>query len=242
MPTLSVNSVFTPADHVAMLVLTAGLTAAAVLAARCGLERGVRRTLAAAGVLIYVGSGLYFTLSPVEMNAQGHIKLEESLPIQACDLLALIAPMALIWRGRVLRAVAYFGALGLTTQAFFTPVIDTGPETAKFWVFWLLHMSIVICVVFDLVVGGYRPRLGDLGRAVGFWFIYAVAMLVLNASTGWYYGYLSREIPENAEGSVLKHLGAWPVRPVVMIGIVLVLFVALWLPWAVIYRVRQRSG
>ena len=123
------------ADHVAMLVLTAGLTAAAVLAARCGLERGVRRTLAAAGVLIYVGSGLYFTLSPVEMNAQGHIKLEESLPIQACDLLALIAPMALIWRGRVLRAVAYFGAMGLTTQAFFTPVIDTGPETAKFWVF-----------------------------------------------------------------------------------------------------------
>lgn len=238
MPTIAASSVFTPAQHVAMLMLTGAVMFATIALGRTGAERGVRWFLAVAGVLIYFGSGLYFVASPVEMYQSGpkagQMKLEECLPIQACDVLALLAPLSLLLPTRWLRAVTYFGAFGLTTQAFLTPVIDTGPETQKFWAFWLLHMSIVTCAVFDLTVGRYRPSFGDWWRAVAFWAVYAVSMIVLNMSTGWFYGYLSEKIPKNAENSILKHLGPWPYRPMVMMGIVLVLFTLLWLPWPLV--------
>lgn len=239
-PTIGVSSVFTPAQHLAMLMVTVGVMVATITLGRLGerAERWVRWALAVVGVLIYIGSGLYFVLSPAEMDEAGRIKMNESLPIQACDVLALLAPLSLVLHSRLLRAVVYFGAFGLTTQAFLTPVIDTGPETQKFWAFWLLHMSIVVCAVFDLAVGRYRPGFGDWWRAVAFWAVYAVSMILLNLSTGWFYGYLSREIPPNAANSVLKHLGPWPYRPMVMMGIVLALFTLLWLPWALWRRVR----
>lgn len=233
MPTYATMPPFTGADHLAMLLVTGGVLFAVIALGRSGCEPQVRRGLAAAGVLIWLASGLYYTLWP------GQLKLEESLPIQACDLLALFAPLALVLDSRWLRAIAYFGAIGLTTQAFFTPVIDTGPATAKFWIFWLLHMSILVCAVFDLAVGGYRPSAKDLLRAVAFWLAYALGMIVLNTSTGWYYGYLSPEIPDNAQDSVLRHLGDWPVRPIVMIGIVTAIFVVLWLPFAL--RRKERG-
>jgi len=246
MPTLATPSVFTPAQHLAMLIVTGGLLAAAILIGKLGPERGVRWTLVVSGVLVWLGSGWYFAFHPLEMHLDGprvgQMKLEESLPIQACDLLALIAPLALVLRCRPVRAIAYFGGIGLTTQAFLTPVIDTGPDTMKFWAFWLLHIVILVSAVFDLTVGRFRPTWKDLCWAVGFWFVYAVAMVILDSRMDWYYGYLGPSIPPNAEGSVLKYLGPWPWRPMVMMGIVLVIFVVLWLPWAVAGRISGRVG
>jgi len=240
-PTLATSSPFTGSQHVAMLIATAGFLAGCILVGRLGGEHGVRRVLTTGGVIIWIASGLYFTLWPDELNSAGHIKLEESLPIQACDLLALFAPLALVYPKRWLRAVVYFGAFGMTTQAFITPVIDTGPDTPKFWVFWSLHASILMCAVFDLAVGGFKPTLRDLGKAVTFWFCYAVAMVILDGCTGWYYGYLGPTVPKNAEDSILKHLGDWPLRPALMMGIVLVIFVLLWLPWAALRAVNSEE-
>ncbi|MEM9414744.1 MAG: TIGR02206 family membrane protein [Planctomycetota bacterium] len=237
MPVIASESVFTPAVHVAMLWVTLWAVFSAVALGRVWSEKTVRWGLAVLGVLVWVGSGLFFSLWPTEMGEGGGMKLEESLPIQACDLLALFAPVSLVVSSKWLRAVVYFGAIGLTTQAFLTPVIETGPDTLRFWVFWAVHISILVCALFELIVGGYRPDVFALLRAIGFWLLYAVSMIALDAYTGWYYGYLGPEIPESAEDSVLQYLGDWPVRPVVMMGIVVVIFVVLWLPWAVARRV-----
>ncbi|MFI4862476.1 MAG: TIGR02206 family membrane protein [Phycisphaerales bacterium JB063] len=239
MPVIASESVFTPASHVAMLFATAWLVFSAAALGRVGCEKSVRWSLAVLGVLVWIGSGLFFSLWPTEMGEGGGMKLEESLPIQACDLLALLAPVSLVVGSKWLRAIVYFGAVGLTTQAFLTPVIDTGPDTLRFWVFWAVHISILVCAMFELIAGGYRPDVFALLRAVAFWAVYAVAMVILDAYTGWYYGYLGPEIPETAEDSILQYLGDWPVRPAVMMGVVLAIFVVIWLPWGLVRLVHR---
>ncbi|XAL99572.1 TIGR02206 family membrane protein [Phycisphaeraceae bacterium D3-23] len=241
MPVIASESVFTSAAHVAMLFLTAWVIFSAVALGRVAHEGRVRKGLAVVGVLIWIGSGLFFSMWPTEMNDSGGMKLEESLPIQACDLLALFAPLSLVVSSKWLRAIVYFGAIGLTTQAFLTPVIETGPGTMRFWVFWAVHISIVLCALFELMVGGYRPDVIALMRAIGFWLVYALAMIALDAKTGWYYGYLGPEIPETAEDSILQYLGDWPVRPAAMMGVVVVIFVLIWLPWAVLRAVKSKQ-
>lgn len=222
------QSVFTSGHHLVVLAVYVPVTLAILWFGWRDERQAPRmaRVLGVLGIGIWVMSGVFYSIPP-------QLKLNESLPIQACDLLALIAPLTLLYPTRLLRTVTYFGAFGLTLQAFITPVIDTGPDTFKFYVFWLLHMSIVWCALFDLVVRRYRPTVRDLWIAIGAWAVYGVAMIILNYPTGWYYGYLGPTIPPNAEDTVLKHLGPWPLRPLSIFALAGTLFTLLWLPWAV---------
>lgn len=231
------TSVFTSTHHLVVLCVLVLTVFVFVIYGKRG-ERQQKTTaqiLGVAGIGIWVMSGVYYSIPP-------QLKPEESLPIQACDLLALITAITMLRPTRLLRAVTYFGAFGLTLQAFITPVIDTGPDTFKFYVFWLLHASIVFCALFDLIVRGFRPNAKDLGLAVGFWAVYGAIMIILNWSTGWYYGYLGPTIPKNAEGTILKYLGPWPVRPVSIFALAGFLFTLLWLPWWGFARRRQKAG
>lgn len=222
------ESVFTPGHHLVVMAVMLPTLFAVLWYGRRGDEQARRmaQTLGVLGIGIWVMSGVFYSIPP-------QLKPNESLPIQACDLLALIAPLCMFRPTRLLRAVTYFGAFGLTLQAFITPVIDTGPDTFKFYVFWLLHISIVFCALFDVVVRGFRPTARDLGIAIGSWAVYGVAMVILNYPTGWYYGYLGPTIPPNAEDTILQHLGPWPIRPLSIFALAGTLFTLLWLPWAI---------
>lgn len=245
MTCLLAESVFTPTHHLVVLVLFVATITAVLWYGRRG-ERQARVTARRMGLLgigIWLISGIYYSIPP-------ELKPHESLPIQACDLLALIAAITMLRPVRVLRAVTYFGSFGLTLQAFITPVITTGPDTMKFYIFWLLHASIISCALFDLVVRRYRPAFRDLLLAVGAWAVYGVLMMALNYSTfkmglngdrGWYYGYLSPIIPPNAENTVLQFLGPWPIRPIAVMALALTLFTLLWLPWAVVGMLRKKT-
>ncbi|MFG0258989.1 MAG: hypothetical protein ACF8LK_01445, partial [Phycisphaerales bacterium JB041] len=59
----------------------------------------------------------------------------ESLPLHLCDLAAWVAPLALLTQRRWLRSLLYFWGIGLSTQAFFTPVVDGGHGDIRFWLF-----------------------------------------------------------------------------------------------------------
>src|SRR5271155_1057025 len=66
-----------------------------------------------------------------------------SLPLHVCDLMMLIAPAALLLRWRLLRALAYFWGLGLSSMSFIIPDLHFGPADLQFWVFWAGHATIV---------------------------------------------------------------------------------------------------
>ena len=230
------QSTFTTTHHLLSIVVFAVLVVSMVLAGRVN-DKWTRRIGAGVGFGVCLLSGIFYTLP-------ANLEPDKSLPIQACDLLVFLAPLTLAWPSRLLKAVVYFGGFGLTTQGFVTPTSDIGgPDNIKFWIFWLLHGVIVATAIYIIVVDRFRPTAKDLRNAVLFWFGYAMAMIALNYGTyigglndgqGWYYGYLGPTLPDVVADSVLKHLGEWPLRPVLMMLLALSIFVLLYLPWLLV--------
>lgn len=230
------QSTLTATQHLLSLGVFAVIVLLMVVAGRNN-DRLTRRIAAVFGFGVWLLSAIFYVLPA---NIEPHM----SLPIQACDLLVLLAPLTL-WRpSRFLYAVVYFGGIGLTTQGFISPTSDIGgPGNIKFWIFWLLHCTIVATAIYIVAVDRFRPAFKDLCNAVLFWFIYAVAMIALNYGTyagglndgqGWYYGYLGPTLPDVVADSILKHLGDWPIRPILMILLALLIYVMLYLPWLIV--------
>lgn len=152
-----------------------------------------------------------------------------SLPLHACDIVAVVAAAALIKRSRAGSAILYFGALPLTTQALATPIGNQDPSTLRFWLYWTLHAGIIACSLFDLVVNRYRPRFRDLGIALVTDIVYFSLMIPVNIAFSWNYGYLGERLPE--EATLLDFLGPWPERILVMFLLVISIQGLMLVPW-----------
>lgn len=154
----------------------------------------------------------------------------DAAPLHICDLGGVIAMFALAHRGRWWRAVLFFWGVGLTTQAFVTPVLtaEQGPHTMVFWLFWVSHAWVVGGAVYDFVVLGFRPTLGDLGRAIAVTAGWLAVVFTVNIipDDGYNYGYVG---PADDQPGVVALLGPWPLRVVFMAGIVLVGFTVIYL-------------
>ncbi|MCB9841460.1 MAG: TIGR02206 family membrane protein [Phycisphaeraceae bacterium] len=166
----------------------------------------------------------------------------ESWPLHVCDIAVWVAPLALLTQHRWLRTVLYFFGIGLSTQAFATPVVEEGPAGTRFWLFWVGHTQIVGSAIYDVVVLGYRPRFRDLLVAVGTLIAYAALVTPINLGFGVNYGYIGNAEP--ARETLVTRLGPWPWRLVPMFGLAVGVFVAAWGVWAVarLFSRRGRGG
>ena len=216
-------------QHLASLC-TLGVIAA-VLAIGVGLRRrGIDdRSLRLSAIVLAIPAWLFMQLwyawyawDPVD-----------AAPLHICDLGGVVAMFALSSRGgghlRWFRAVLFFWAIGLTTQAFFTPVLtaEQGPDTMKFWLFWISHGWVVGAALYDLIVRGYRPTLVDLGRGIVVTAAWLAVVFVINVlpDGGYNYGYVG---PVDDQPGIVALLGPWPLRVVWMSLIVLAGFIAIW--------------
>ena len=155
------------------------------------------------GFLLFVIVYQVFWLTPPRLD------VSESLPLQMCDVTGMLAPFALLLGVRVAWTLVYFWGLGLSSQAFVTPVEGASPMEGAYWVFWGMHSVIVVVALYGVVVAGYRPGLRDLGLAIVLGAVYIVLMFLLNAATGWNYGYVG---PVEPQPGVLVCLGIRSVR------------------------------
>ena len=130
-----------------------------------------------------------------------------SLPLHICDLVVWIIPLAMFTSMRWAPAVVYFWGVGLSSAAFFVPVLRQGPESMVYWLFWISHTQIVGSGIYLIVAGGYRPRFGDVLRALAALLVYAAIIVPIDAALGLDYGYFGRET-----SSVASSLGPWPGR------------------------------
>ncbi len=172
-----------------------------------------------------------------------HWDVGVSLPLHVCDLAAWIAPFALWLQVRWLRSLLYFWAIALSTQAFFTPVVQDGVGRLEFWLFWIGHLQIVGSAIYDAAVLGYRPRLRDLIFAALALAGYGVVMLALNLAIGTNYGYVGRSNP--SAPTVIDHLGPWPGRVFLLYALAVVAMVLTWVVWPVCARLAgdaERGG
>lgn len=222
--------------HGAVLLAFALATALACAAGRRwrGTARLGRAEQAAGGLMLALWCvGTAYWLVP------GNFTLDEALPIHMCDLTGLIAPLVLLTRRRALRALLYFWGLGLSVHGMLTPVLEDGPASLRFWLFWLTHSAIIGTAVYDLVVGGYRPDRRDWMLAIGSCAVWLLIVLGVNLSLHVNYGYVGNTAPERP--TVIDQLGPWPHRVFIMIGAVLGLFTTMWLPWEFLKRGREKG-
>ena len=208
-PPLPWYEVFHPfgVHHAIVFIICAALmTLAAWLGAR---NRGTRlerdcRLLWCGGIIAWQASSIvyYATREPFSLDA--------ALPLQICDLAAWVAALALLSPWRWPRTMLYFWGIGLSTQAFFTPILRVGPSHADYWFFWINHLQIVGSAVYDIAVRGYRPRWRDWAAGFGLTLVYAAAVTPLNLSFKLNLGFIGDSTPTNP--TLADALGPWPLR------------------------------
>ena len=158
-----------------------------------------------------------------------------TLPLQICDFVAVIAALVFVRPTRRLQSLAYFWGIALSTQAFITPDLAGGPGSLSFWAFWLYHLFVVGAGVYVVAVQRFRPQWRDLQFAVLMGLVYSVAIFAIDAIFDLNYGYLGRGTPSRP--TLLDVLGPWPLRSLFMVMLGIVAMTLLWLPW----RTKARS-
>jgi hypothetical integral membrane protein (TIGR02206 family) len=164
------------------------------------------------------------------------LDLRTGLPLQSCDVSGLLAPLALLTLNRWLRATLYFWAFAFATQAFIQPTLTQGPAHVVFWAFWIAHMAILGCAVYDVAVLGFRPDWADLARAATVAVAWAAVVLPVDLMLGANYGYIGNPPPGIPIPPLVEAFGPWPQRLAIMTAIAAFAFVLLLAPWLVLRR------
>ncbi len=181
-----------------------------------------RRFIAAGNFIIWViACGFWFH--------PDFFRLDQSLPLHFCNLANLIAVVAVGFKNRLAQSVLYFWTFALCIWAFLTPFLMVGPAHPWFWVFWLYHLFIPLATAWVLSVDQFRPGRRDLISAILATTIFTGSLALLNAFTGWNYGFVGPGKP--GQPSMIDVLGPYPIRLIWMFLIALSLFILLYLPW-----------
>lgn len=214
------------ATHAAVIVVFIALVSALVLRRRRlavtpGAER-MDRAVAVAAIALCAFTQIG-PLLPFEYDRYS------SLPLQVCDFAAFAVAIALATAWRPARALAYLWGLGLSTQGMFTPDLQDGPATLRFWLFWALHYLVIGGPIYDVLGRGFRPQWKDWLLASAATVVYTAVILPFDLWSSLNYGYIGRSLP--GQPSLADFLGPWPKRVVVMWLLALVVMMTLVLPW-----------
>jgi hypothetical integral membrane protein (TIGR02206 family) len=219
-------------EHLVTLAVTAAVIASLVVTAR--LSPGpwtvvARRILA---VVILANEAAWW----VWLGAQGTWSLNYALPLQLCDVAAVVSAAALWFRQPLLVELTYFWGIAGTANGLITPDVTDHFPGFLFMQYFIGHGTIVAAAL--LLVIGLRiaPRQGAVMRVFGLTFGLLVFDAGANLVTGGNYLYL-RHPPGGR--NLLDVLGPWPWYIAGAAAVALVLFVLLDLPFALGRRRRK---
>ena len=150
------------------------------------------------------------------------------LPLDLCNLGAVVAPL-IVWKPyRRASEVFYYWVMAGTLQAVLTPDLVEGFPNYMFLKFWVAHAGLVVLMVYVAVALGVRPTLRGIWRALLWIQVYLVLIYVVNLPLGSNYFFVIRK-PANP--SILDYLGPWPWYIVACQAVAVVLFFLAYLPF-----------
>jgi hypothetical integral membrane protein (TIGR02206 family) len=219
-------------EHLITLAVTAAVVAGLVAAAR--LRPGPWTVVACRilAVIILVNEGAWW----VWLGAHGTWSPSYALPLQLCDVAAVVSAAALWFRKQLLVELTYFWGLAGTANGLITPDITDHFPSFVFMEYFIAHGTIVAAALMLVIGLGLAPRRGAVMRVFGLTFGLLVLDAGVNLVTGGNYLYL-RHIP--GQHSLLDVLGPWPWYIVAAAGVALLLFAILDLPFAIGRRRRK---
>ena len=178
---------------------------------------------------IVTGCLVSWVASTVFWFHPAYFRWDVALPLQFCNLANLLGAIAVGRQIRTAQSLLYFWSFGLCLWAFVTPSLDVGPTHIWFWIFWGYHLFILISIAHVLIVDRFRPGWKDFRQAVLLTFAFSIFLTVLNAISGWNYGFLGAGSPVNP--SPVDVLGPYPLRILWMLLIGIGVFGVLLIPW-----------
>jgi len=212
--------------HLAALMIFALLLAALFLSRhwlrdrrRCAITR-----YALAAVLM---------LCELSLNAwylsENMFDVSSTLPLELCTVSLYMCVAMLLLRSRAVFQIVYFTGIGGAMQAILTPVLYYDFPHYRFIEFFAAHFAIILAVLHMVWVEGFRPTMKSIAVTMVFLNLLAGVVYAVNIVTGGNYMFLSRK-PETA--SLLDFLGPHPWYLLSLEGVVLILCLLLYLPFA----------
>ncbi len=130
-----------------------------------------------------------------------------SLPLYLCDVVSIVAALALITKNYKLAEVAYLWGLAGTTQGLLTPTLAYDWNTLDYYNFFLQHSGVPIAAV-TLVWGmGIIPRKGAFKRIIIWSWLYMATVIAINFMIKQNYGFLSGK---PAFDTMFDYMGPYP--------------------------------
>lgn len=198
-----------------------------------------RRRIAGRFILAMLLIGCELSLN-IWYIAQGVFRAKDTLPLELCSISLYLCIIMLLCRSYAAYQIAYFTGIGGALQALLTPVLAYPFPHFRFIVFFLSHALIILSALYMTWVEDMRPTWRSILITMGFLNVLLIIVSGVNALTGGNYMFVARK-PETA--SLLDLLGPYPWYLLSLEAVALVLFVLLYLPFALsdLRRRRQRA-
>jgi hypothetical integral membrane protein (TIGR02206 family) len=223
-------------DHLVALGATLAVALLLVVAIRRDASRRAWRTVGPAFAALIAGAiAVYVAL----LARAGTLDLRDVLPVHLCDLLLLIAIVALFTRRPLPSELLYFWGGAGTLMALLTPDVRWAWPHERFVIFFGFHAVVVVAAAVVTFGYGVAPRPGAVWRVFLFTNVYALAVFALNRAWGTNYLFLSRK-PRGA--TLLDYFGPWPWYILVADVVALGLFLLLEAPWRLRGLKGRRAG
>lgn len=168
---------------------------------------------------------------------RSELDVQRMLPLQLCDIAALLAPYALWSRRPWAVGLTYYWGLTLTTQAVITPDLSRDFPDPVFILFWSMHLLVVWAALYLTWGLGLTPTWQSYATALGATLGWMIVAFGVNSALGSNYGYLNAK-PTAA--SLLDYLGPWPAYLLAEVAIVSAVWALMTLPWT--RRASARSN
>jgi len=190
---------------------------------------------------VYLGTGLsLFVMLAMFcrmglLHSQGLFSYKTELPLYICRLVTFFLPFMMFYKSQKMFGVLYFWILAGTFNALVTPDIDFGFPHYTAIIYWILHGGLVSTILYAIFVYKMRPKAKDMITAFWIGLVYLGSIHGFNLLIDANYSYTMQK---PAGGSILDHLGPWPLYLFTGQILAFVLFLILYLPWFIKDRFR----
>ena len=210
------------ASHQAVLLVTALALVLMIVLSRTRFAGMAEKTLGTLLLLEFPGTVATYLMT-------GSLNAQTCLPLQFCDVAAIAGGLGLCFKKQFWCEVVYFFGLAGTLQGLVTPALQFDYPDPRFFAFFALHSGVTIAAFYVVTGMRMRPAPGAVARMMGFSLSWYAVTAVANVTLGTNYAFQCAK-PVNA--SLFDHMGPPPWHNLTAIGLGVVLYSALYLPFA----------
>lgn len=214
--------------HLTVLYLTVIISILIAVFAKYLRYSLIKNTISFLLFFLIIFSTLY-TL--IDKSSNGYLFAPYNIPMQLCDWVMIMVLVTFITKSQFSYELTYFWGLGGTLQALITPDLTINYPSWIFIIFFIIHSTIIISIVYFTFVFKLRPYLASIKRVFLWSQVYFAAAFSTNLLFDTNYGFL---MEKPIEGSLLDFLGPWPFYLISLEIVALLSFFIYYLPFFII--------